>query len=125
MILNGVEIQDIDVLDLDIREKVDKAREKVANKFANSSNYKGTDIEKAKTMCDDISNFVDEVYGKGTANKVFKGRYNLRIAMEVFETVIEDINKQDRDFAEYSNKVQTKYKPKQQNKKPYRYPNKR
>lgn len=125
MILNGVEIQDIDVLDLDIREKVDKAREKVANKFANSSNYKGTDIEKAKTMCDDISNFVDEVYGKGTANKVFKGRYNLRIAMEAFETVIEDINKQDKDFAEYSNKVQAKYKPKQQNKKSYRYPNKR
>ena len=45
MILNGVDLEDIDFLDLDIRERVEKARKKVANKFANSSNYKGTDIE--------------------------------------------------------------------------------
>lgn len=125
MILNGVEIQDIDVLDLDIRERVEKARKKVANKSANSSNYKGTDIEKAKTMCDDVSNFVDEIYGEGIANKVFKGRYNLKIAIEVFETIIDEIHRQDQEFEDYSVKVKAKYKPKQQAKKPYHYPNKR
>ena len=37
MKLNGVEIPDIDVMDMDIREKIENEKEKIANKMNNMS----------------------------------------------------------------------------------------
>ena len=111
MELNGIEVKEIDVLDLDVREKVEKIRNEYMNKFADSKRYKGTDIEKGKAMCDDVSDFVDKVFGDGVSKKVFQGRHNLRIAMEVFEAAIDYLNNQDKDFDDYSNKMRLKYTP--------------
>ena len=37
MKLNGVEIPDIDVMDMDVREKIENEKEKIANKMNNMS----------------------------------------------------------------------------------------
>ena len=110
MKLNGVEIPDIDVMDMDIREKIENEKEKIANKMNNMSNFKGTAIEKAKAICDDVSDFVSEICGEDVSQNIFKGKQNFRVALEVFEAINDEIDRQDKEFNVYVDKVISRHK---------------
>ena len=83
MIINGVELGDLNGLDYETAQKVEKELEKtkgIQTKIANLKNSEGI-----KVICDTINEIFDNIFGKGTSEKVFKGKKDLLISMKAFE----------------------------------------
>ena len=76
MIINGVELGDLNGLDYETAQKVEKELEKtkgIQAKIANLKNSEGIKV------------IFDNIFGKGTSEKVFKGKKDLLISMKAFE----------------------------------------
>lgn len=83
----GQELE-LDLFDADTMEVYEKAMDKVV-KRANESK-KNTELSNAdgmREMCGIVKDFFDEVFGDGTAEKLFKGKNNLAICMDAFGAV--------------------------------------
>ena len=83
MIINGIELEDLNGLDYEIAQKVEKELEKtqgIQAKIANLQNSEGI-----KVICDAINEIFDNIFGEGTSEKVFKNKRDLLISMKAFE----------------------------------------
>lgn len=83
MIINGVELEDLDGLDYETAQRVEKELEKtqgISDKVAKLKNSEGI-----KVICDTINDIFDNIFGKGTSDKIFNGKKNLIISMKAFE----------------------------------------
>jgi len=83
MIINGVELEDLDGLDYETAQKVEKELEKtqgLGDKVVKLKNSEGI-----KVICDTINEIFDNIFGEGTSEKVFNGKKNLFISMKAFE----------------------------------------
>ena len=83
MIINGVELEDLNGLDYETAQKVEKEMEKaqgLGDKVAKLKNSEGI-----KVICDTINDIFDNIFGKGTSDKVFNGKKNLIVSMKAFE----------------------------------------
>lgn len=83
MIINGVELGDLNGLDYETAQKVEKELEKTKGIQAKIANLKNS--EGIKVICDTINEIFDNIFGKGTSEKVFKGKKDLLISMKAFE----------------------------------------
>lgn len=100
MVINGVEIPDIDVCDLAVMERYEAAHDVVLEKTNQAKQACNRRSELIKYQCETIFEFLDTVFGEGTAKKVFGGSCNLRTALAVYEEVILAVNKLDNQFNE-------------------------
>jgi len=112
MIINGVELEDIDVLDADESEKFENAIEKV-KKIESIECSKNS--EAIRMICNAIFQCFNDIFGEGTDKKVFGNKVNLMICIEAFEQLIETFNKSnekaEKFFSKYSsNRVQRRTK---------------
>lgn len=83
MIINGVELGDLNGLDYETAQKVEKELEKTKGIQAKIANLKNS--EGIKVICDTINEIFDNIFGKGSSEKVFKGKKDLLISMKAFE----------------------------------------
>ena len=91
MVINGVELQDLDIFDADVAEKYEDAMEKVSNEMIIINDLRGSEI--IRHQCRVIYNCFDELFGEGTSSKVFGDKYNIVTCLEAFEKLISSINK--------------------------------
>lgn len=102
MIVNKVELEDLDICDLEVAEKYDKAVkgfyeiEKEAKKLGG--------IEGIRMLCNSVFNLFNTMFGDGTDKKVFGDRVNIRICMEALEEFMLQVNGQVEEFAKFTNK---------------------
>ena len=101
-----VELEDIDLLDLEVAEKVEKATKKVEEK---EKNNKATSLsEQIKQQCEIIFDFFNDIWGEGTDKKVFGDKTNIRICYEAYMEVLDNFSLQREDLtnmlSKYSNK---------------------
>lgn len=83
MIINGVELEDLNGLDYETAQKVEKELEKtqgLGDKVSGLNNPQGI-----KIICDTVNEIFDNIFGEGTSKKVFKGKRDLLMTMESFE----------------------------------------
>lgn len=83
MIINGIELEDLNGLDYEIAQKVEKELEKTQGIQAKIANLKNS--EGIKVICDTINEIFDNIFGEGTSEKVFKGKKDLLVSMKSFE----------------------------------------
>lgn len=112
MIINGIELEDIDILDADQSEKFENAIEKVQKieKIESSKNS-----EAIRLVCNAIFDCFNDIFGEGTDKKVFGNKVNLMVCVEAFEQLIETVKKSneraEKFFSKYSpNRVQRRTK---------------
>lgn len=90
MNINGVELN-FDILDVEDLQRYEQA---VENRVKVQVNEEELDtIEVIKQRCEEINHFFDDIFGEGTAQKLFKGKKNLRIcldALDAFETQLSE-----------------------------------
>lgn len=107
MKINGVEL-DIDFLDADFMEKIEKCCKNVSEQAEKSKNElkELTYSQQIKAECKIIKDFFDEVFGYGTSEKLFKGKNNLMLCLSAFQELIEAKVKSQNEmndlFAKYS-----------------------
>ena len=87
-----MKLKDIEVefsfTDADCIERLEKASKRVKEE---TEKYKKQEMDLSKAIrkeCEIINNFLDEVFGEGIAEKVFKGKNDLQEHMELFTDII-------------------------------------
>lgn len=102
MIINGVELDDIDIYDLKVAEKYEKALAKV-NEDCNKDDSRSLS-EGIKYQCNLIFDFFNTVFGEDTDKKIFGNKVNLMICIKAFEEVVLRMNEQKKEIEKLSNK---------------------
>lgn len=100
----GQELE-LDLFDADTMEKFEKSLDKVVNRANESKTH--TELSNAdgiREMCGIVKDFFDEVFGDGTAEKLFKDKNNLAICMDAFGTVTSEANKMKGQVKTITNK---------------------
>lgn len=100
-ILN-VEIGELDIFDLEVAEQYEKGLAEIQNKDYNLE----TLSEIIKAQCTDVMNLFNELFGEGTDKKIFGNKTNLKLCLQAFEELVENVNKQGEEL---SNSVVNKY----------------
>lgn len=89
----GQELE-LDLFDADVMDRFENALEDVqkkAEEYKKNQNMSGADGIRA--MCGVVNVFFDDVFGKGTAEKLFKGKNNLMVSIDAFAAVTSESNK--------------------------------
>ncbi|MBD5642774.1 AP endonuclease [Clostridium botulinum] len=105
MKINGVELPDIDIFDLEVAKKCDKALNKVTDM---KDKVKGmTMVKIIETECTAIFEVFNTIFGDGTDKKLFGEKVNLMVCMKAFEELVLQINEQKKEM----DKITEKYAP--------------
>ena len=83
MIINGVELGDLNGLDYETAQKVERELEKTQGLGDKVSKLKNS--EGIKVICDTVNEIFDNIFGEGTSEKVFSGKKDLLVSMKAFE----------------------------------------
>jgi hypothetical protein len=102
MIINGVELKDIDIFDLETAENYEKALEKVA-KEANDAEGLNTSAA-IKKQCSAVFDCFNTICGAGTDEKIFGDKINLLICLKAFEDLVQYTKEQNKELEKFTNK---------------------
>lgn len=100
MVINNVTLPDIDVADALEMERYEKANDTVSAKMKQLDTNGKRRSELIRIQCTAIFEFFDDVFGEGTAKKVFGESVNLTTCINAYEGVIVTVNKLDKAVAE-------------------------
>lgn len=105
MKINGVELEDLDIFDLDVAGKYENALKNVEDM---SEKVKGMTVaESIITQCNAVFNVFNELFGEGTDKKVFGNKVNLLTCLKAFEELVIQMNEQKSEIE----KIASKYSP--------------
>lgn len=104
MKINGVELKDLDILDLEVAEKIEKINAELQGM---QEKVKGLSlVESIKTQCNFVFASFNDLFGEGTDKLVFGGRTNLGICtkamMDLFLEIEKNKQKSMQSIEKYS-----------------------
>lgn len=108
MIIKDIELTDLDILEPDVAEKVENAREQISVDFENAlKNDKQS--QQLRAECTAVADFIDNLFGTGTADKIFKGRTHLGLYLEVFQNINSEIDELAKKQTTYIEEMTKQY----------------
>lgn len=113
MLINGVELEDIDIYDLEVAEKYDKVLENLKEVEQNNNSTSMNMVDIIKTQCNAIFNVFNTMFGEGTDKKIFGNKVNLLVCMKAFEELVLQINEKKDEME----KITNKYSPNRANRR--------
>ena len=124
MLINNVELPDIDVSDALVMENYEAAHDKVAKKMNNLDTNGKRRSELIRIQCEAVFEFFEDVFGEGTAKKVFGESVNLTTCLNAYESVVDGVNNLDKKVAgrykaKFGNRQQRRNQNKGKKKKHY------
>lgn len=102
MKINGVELEDIDIYDLEVAENYEKAMEELYKVRELASEMK--DSEGIRVLCTSVFNVFNTMFGEGTDKKIFGNRVNLMTCLKSLEEFQLQMNEQKKEIEKLSNK---------------------
>ena len=104
MKINGVELKDLDILDLETAEKIEKINAEIRKV---DEKTKGVSlVESIKIQCNFVFKVFNELFGEGTDKLVFGDRTNLEVCtkalMELFLELEQNKQKSMESIEKYS-----------------------
>lgn len=91
MVINNVNLPDIDVADALVMERYEHAHDNVAKAMNDLQPDGKRQSELIRAQCTAVFNFFNEVFGDGTAKKVFGESVNLTTCLNAYEDVIKAV----------------------------------
>lgn len=119
MKINGIEFE-FDAYDLEDAEKAQKEMNKVIAALKNPPRNFNR-IEGIKYTVKIVSDCLDNIFGKGSAEKVFKGKTNMKLALKAFEEITIGMQEQDSEFKKEIEATREKYSPNRAERRNNRY----
>lgn len=107
MIINGVELEDLDIFDADVAEKYEKALNNVMDGAKKLQTKTISNAEAIREQCKLVFNCFDELFENGTSEKVFGNKSNLLVCMKAFDELVSKINDQKGEI----DSIISKYSP--------------
>lgn len=102
--INGVQL-DFNLYDADLVERYEEANDKLIEKISNDQNFAGLRLhENIRLQCQIVDDFFDSTFGEGTAEKLFKGKADLKMHSEAFSIVVAETKKFESKVLEENRK---------------------
>ncbi|NEZ80388.1 AP endonuclease [Clostridium botulinum] len=102
MKINGVELQDLDILDLEVAEKYEEA---IKGIDGIAEKVQGMTIaESVRTQCNAIFKIFNDLFGEGTDKKIFGNKVNLLTCLQAFDELITQTNTSRAEIEKIANK---------------------
>lgn len=105
----GVEF-DLDTMDLDVSETLERELNQVPELLSNINEH-ATRSEMIRETVTIVSNCFDNIFGVGSSEAIFKGKKNVRLAMKAFEELALGIRKLDEEAGKELDEATKKYSP--------------
>lgn len=105
MIINGITLEDLDIFDIEVAEKCERALDKVKEVSNIKDDLKGSQV--IKRQCIAINECFNELFGEGTDKKVFGGKMNIITSLKAFEELILAVKEKSVELE----KISSKYSP--------------
>ncbi|BDR67202.1 hypothetical protein K144312032_14300 [Clostridium tetani] len=102
MKVNGVELPDLDILDLEVAEKFEKTIKGVEGISEKVKDM--TIAESIKTQCFAIFKVFNDLFGEGTDKKIFGNKVNLLTCLQAFDELITQTNTSRAEVEKITNK---------------------
>ena len=116
MKIRNIEV-DFDFLDADDMEKFETELQKVKDECDLKEKKEMSCAEVIREECRIIDNFFNNVFGKGIAEKIFKGKKNLNDHVRAFEDIVNEKIKQQKDL----NNAFERYQPNRETRRHNKY----
>lgn len=117
MVVNNVALPGIDVSDALVMERYEAAHDKVAEKMKSLDTNGKRRSELIRIQCEAVFEFFEDVFGEGTAKKVFGESVNLTTCLNAYEEVVINVNKLEEKLAgQYKTKFGNRQQRRNQNK---------
>ena len=118
--INGVKLS-LDLDDLNVADKVEKAVEAVKDKATEAQKAGVTDyVGAGKKVCEYVEECFNSVFGDGTSEKLFNGQLKFREHIDAFGSLAEATVGQLKEQNTYFTELSAKYSP---NRASRRHPN--
>ncbi|MGM8240110.1 DUF6673 family protein (plasmid) [Clostridium perfringens] len=117
--INGIKFE-FDAYDLEDVEKAQKEMNKVVAALKNPPRNFNR-IEGIKYTVKIVRDCLDNIFGKGSAEKVFKGKTNMKLALKAFEEITIGMQEQDSEFKKEIEATREKYSPNRAERRNNRY----
>lgn len=94
------ELENLDTFDPDVLEKIENAKDRVLEECEQSEKEEKRSVS-IRRQCAAVAEFIETLWGKGTAKKVFSEKTNLLQCLKAFEDIMiglgEDTNRQTEE----------------------------
>ena len=106
MVLNGVKFDDVDFTDASMLEVIDKESKIVYDKSVELEKEKEklTIAEGIRRECKIVKDFLDNVLGEGTSQKIFGNKDSLNLCADVYEEFMKTCQEQYNSYYQKINK---------------------
>lgn len=96
--INGIELE-IDMTDADVLDKYEQLSEQVVKDVREPEQYKNlSNTDGMRLQCRYIDGFFDNLFGAGTAKKVFKGSNSLGLHIDAFGRVAQCVGNAENEI---------------------------
>lgn len=92
-------------------ERFENEAKKVKEKAEAKGKKEISVAEAIREECSIIEEFFDNVFGKGIADKIFKGKKDLEEHIKVFGDVVKAKVEQQKDIVDFYNNIESRYLP--------------
>ena len=103
MIINGIELEDIDITEMGTLKKYEDAHKRVVEVAEKTKKLKEP-VQMIKQQCNAVFNFFNSLFGEGTDKKVFGDKVSLKVCVKAFAEFNEYVAKDIQETNEMVNK---------------------
>lgn len=107
MIINGVNLPDIDITELETAEKYEQAMDLIQKGTQYENSDKRSQI--IRQCCNGVFKAFDTIFGDGTAKKVFGKQTNLTVCLKAVDELVDQVNRAEECTLKIVDKIGGKY----------------
>lgn len=88
---------EFDFLDAEDVERLEKAIDNTKKELEKIDDRKSLS-QLIRETCEIINKCFDDLFGNGISNKLFKGKYNMKLCLQAFRELVEEKERQEKEF---------------------------
>ncbi|MGN0441560.1 MAG: DUF6673 family protein [Acutalibacteraceae bacterium] len=111
MIINGVELPDLDLAELEVAEQFEAALNVCADKVSNLEKESVSRVKFIRESCEAVFEVFETLFGEGTAKKVFGEHTNLIVCNTALAELVDASKEIDSKNAKLTADLFEKYSP--------------
>ena len=105
------ELESLDTLDPEVVERIENARDKVLEAVETASGSE-KQSKAIRIQCEAVCEFIDKLWGEGTAKSIFGERTNLLMCLKAFDDILQGIEADTQEQYSQLQQIAAKYSPK-------------
>ena len=104
MLINGVELEDLDLMDADTADNLEKVVDKL-NVLKDQNNFKNMSFgDVIRKQCSIVFDVFNILWGEGTDKKVFGSKTNLRECTNALEPIVNLMEQTTKEIKSFNNR---------------------